>query len=256
VRAIETARLLLLSSSGTFRDGLANSSGHVGRNYLMHTSGTALAVMPGEVHPDRGTQMAGIVLDGAGHRGDREFVGGFLLQTLPPGGPIGFARNAKPGGWGRSYARDIEAYRNVAGLWIVGEDLPQERNAVTLDPEVRDQHGLSVARIHHVDHPNDGAMRKRAWQVARSLYEAAGARSIHPRGPFPATHNMGTCRQSANPRDGVCGTYGQAHDVGNLFISDGSQFTTSATENPTLTIVALAMRQADHIAGRMTRREL
>jgi choline dehydrogenase-like flavoprotein len=254
--AIETPRLLLLSNSGTFRDGLANSSGQVGRNYMMHTTGAAFAVMPGEVHPDRGTQMAGIVMDEARHRTDREFVGGFLLQTFPPQGPLGFARRAKPGAWGRQYARDIEGYRNVAGLWIIGEDLPQTINSVTLDPKVRDQHGLPVAHVHHVDHPNDATMRKRAWEVARSIYEAAGARTIHTRGPFPATHNMGTCRQSVSRRDGVCNKYGQAHDVGNLFIADGSQFVSSTSENPTLTIVGLAIRQADHIARRMARREL
>jgi choline dehydrogenase-like flavoprotein len=254
--AIETPRLLLLSSSEMFRDGLANSSGQVGRNYMVHTTGAAFAVMPGEVHADRGTQMAGIVMDEAPHREDREFVGGFLLELLPPDDPLSFAMNAKPGAWGRQYARDIEAYRNVAGLWISGEDLPQHLNSVTLDPTVRDQHGLPVAHVHHVDHPNDTAMRKRAWQVSRSLYEAAGARRIYTRGPFAATHNMGTCRQSASPRDGVCNKYGQTHDIGNLFISDGSQFANSATENPTLTIVALAIRQADHIARRLVRHEL
>jgi len=175
---------------------------------------------------------------------------------LKNGARRSFARNAKPGAWGRLYARDIEGYRNVAGLWIVGEDLPQAGNSVTLDPKVRDQHGLPVAHVRRVDHPNDATMRKRAWEVVRSIYEAAGARTIHTRGPFPATHNMGTCRQSTSPDDGVCNKYGQAHDVGNLFIADGSQFVSSATENPTLTIVALAIRQADHIARRMVRREL
>lgn len=91
----------------------------------------------------------------------------------------------KRGAWGREYARDIESYRNVAGLWIIGEDLSQHGNAVTLDATVRDQHGLPVAHVHHVDHPNDAAIRKRAWQVSTALYEAAGARKVYTRGPFP-----------------------------------------------------------------------
>jgi choline dehydrogenase-like flavoprotein len=254
--AIETPRLLLLSSSATFSNGLANSSGQVGRNYMKHTTGASYAVMPGEVHADRGTQMAGIVMDEARHRRDRDFVGGFLLECLPPRGPLGFARSAKPGAWGRQYARDIEAYRNVAVVWICGEDLPQQNNSVTLDTKVRDQHGLPVAHVHYVDHSNDTAMRKRAWQVSRSIYEAAGASTVHTRGPFAAAHNMGTCRQSVHSRDGVCNKFGQTHDVGNLFISDGSQFTSSSTENPTLTIVALAIRQADQIARLMAQTEL
>lgn len=254
--SIETPRLLLLSSSSLFPDGLANSSGQVGRNYMTHTTGAAFALMPGEVHIDRGTQMAGIVMDEVGQDPERGFSGGFLLETLPAGGPLGFASNVKPGGWGREYARDVEAYRNAAGLWIVGEDLPQEDNAITLDPDVKDQHGLPAARVHHVDHRNDTAMRERAWRVARNLYESAGARKVHTRGPFPATHNLGTCRQSARAGDGVCNKFGQTWDIDNLFISDGSQFTSSAAENPTLTIVALAIRQAEHLAGAMAARDL
>ena len=71
--------------------------------------------------------------------------------------------------------------------------------------------------------------------------------------PFPSTHNMGTCRQSEKAQDGVCNKFGQAHDVPNLFISDGSQFTTGGAENPTLTIVTLAIRQAEYIADQMAK---
>ena len=85
------------------------------------------------------------------------------------------------------------------------------------------------------------------------MYRAAGATKVYERMPFSSTHNMGTCRMSENPRDGVCNRFGQAHDVPNLFISDGSQFTTGAAENPTLTIVALAIRQAEYLADRWAR---
>ena len=74
--------------------------------------------------------------------------------------------------------------------------------------------------------------------------------------PYPSTHNLGTNRMSENPRDGVVDKWGKAHDLPNLYVSDGSQFTTGAACNPTLTIVSLALRQADHIAGRMARGEV
>lgn len=74
--------------------------------------------------------------------------------------------------------------------------------------------------------------------------------------PYPASHNMGTNRMSAKARDGVVNKWGQTHDIKNLFVSDGSQFTSSGAANPTLTIVALAIRQAEYIAGAMKRREL
>jgi len=254
--SIETPRLLLNSASSAFPSGLANSSGQVGKNYMAHLTGTVYAIMPGPVYLHRGTQMAGIIRDEDGHKPDRGFAGGYELETLPAFGMPGFPSYAKPGAWGREYARDIEQYRNAAGLWIVCEDMPQETNRVTLSSKVKDKNGMPVARVYYKDHPNDTAMRIHAWKQSTALYEAAGATKVYTRMPFPSTHNMGTCRQSEKTRDGVCNGYGQTHDVSNLFISDGSQFTTSAAENPTLTIVALAIRQADYIAEQMGQRNI
>lgn len=254
--SIETPRLLLNSASSMFPMGLANSSGQVGRNYMAHLTGAVYAMMPGEVNLHRGTQMAGIIKDEEIHKPGRGFAGGYELETLPAFGLPGFPAYAKPGGWGREYARDIENYRTAAGLWIVGEDMPQESNRVTLATELKDQYGMPVAKVHYRDHPNDTAMRNHAWKQATAVYEAAGARKVYTRMPFPSTHNMGTCRMSEKPRDGVCNSFGQTHDIDNLFISDGSQFTTSAAENPTLTIVALVIRQADYIAEQMGRRSI
>jgi choline dehydrogenase-like flavoprotein len=254
--SIETPRLLLNSASSAFPSGLANSSGQVGRNYMAHLTGTVYAIMPGPVYLHRGTQMAGIIRDEDGHKPDRGFAGGYELETLPAFGMPGFPSYAKPGAWGREYARDIEQYRNAAGLWIVGEDMPQETNRVTLSSKLKDKNGMPVAHVYYKDHPNDTAMRIHAWKQSTALYEAAGATKVYTRMPFPSTHNMGTCRQSGKARDGVCNGHGQTHDVKNLFISDGSQFTTSAAENPTLTIVALAIRQADYIAEQMGQRNI
>ena len=83
------------------------------------------------------------------------------------------------------------------------------------------------------------------------MYDAVGATRTFPTTPYPSTHNLGTCRMSEKPRDGVVNKFGQTHDIANLFVSDGSQFTTGAAENPTLTIVTLAIRQADYIAEQM-----
>jgi choline dehydrogenase-like flavoprotein len=94
-------------------------------------------------------------------------------------------------------------------------------------------------------------MRNHAYAQAIALYESVGSVRTFPTPPYPSTHNLGSNRMSANPRDGVVNKYGQTHDIPNLFVSDGSQFTTGAAENPTLTIVALAIRQADYIASQM-----
>jgi choline dehydrogenase-like flavoprotein len=138
----------------------------------------------------------------------------------------------------------------------VGEDLPQETNRVTLDPTAKDKFGLPVASVHYDDHPNDAAMRDHAYKQGSAVYESIGATATFPTPPYPSTHNMGTNRMSANAKDGVVNKFGQTHDIKNLFVSDGSQFTSSAACNPTLTIVALAVRQADHIAGAMQRKEI
>ena len=95
-----------------------------------------------------------------------------------------------------------------------------------------------------------------AYTQAQKLYTAVGAVSTHRTTPYPSTHNLGTCRMSERPEDGVVDTWGRAHDVPNLFISDGSQFTTGAAANPTLTIVALAIRQAEHIAEALKKGEV
>ncbi len=126
------------------------------------------------------------------------------------------------------------------------------RDSLTTQATEKDQHGMPVPNVHFSDHPNDIAMREHAYQQGKAVYEAAGANHVYPVPPYPSTHNMGTCRMSEKPRDGVCNKYGQTHDMNNLFISDGSQFTTGAAENPTLTIVSLAIRQADYIAKQMS----
>jgi choline dehydrogenase-like flavoprotein len=198
----------------------------------------------------RGTTMAGIITDESINDPARGFVGGYELETLSLGLPF-MAAFLNPGAWGREFTSAMDGYENMAGLWIVGEDMPQESNAVTLNTDVKDQHGLPVPNVRFDDHPNDIAMRAHAWRQGQALYDAVGAVQTLPTPPYPSTHNLGTNRMSERPADGVVNKWGQTHDIANLFVSDGSQFTTGAAENPTLTIVALALRQADYIADQM-----
>ena len=253
--SIESPRLLLNSASSKFPDGMANSSGQVGRNYMRHTTGTVFSVFDRPVHMYRGTTMAGIVRDEAKHDTKRGFAGGYELETLSLGLPF-MAAFLDPGSWGRGFTSALEAYDRMAGMWIVGEDMPQEKNRVTLDAKAKDKFGLPVASVHYDDHPNDVAMRDHAYGQGRAIYEAVGATRTFDTTPYPSTHNLGTNRMSANARDGVVDKWGKAHDLPNLYVSDGSQFTTGAACNPTLTIVALAIRQAEHLTGRMARGEV
>ena len=139
----------------------------------------------------------------------------------------------------------------MAGMWLVAEDMPQETNRVTLNTDELDQYGQPVPNVHFDDHANDLAMREHAYKAGEAVYEAVGAVRTIRTPPYPATHNIGTARMSEKPEDGVVNKWGQAHDVPNLFVSDASQFTTGAAANPTLTIVALAIRQAEYIAEQL-----
>ncbi len=253
--SIESPRLLLNSASSKFPDGLANSSGQVGKNYMRHMTGSVYAVFDKPVNMHRGTTMAGIITDESKNDPSRGFVGGYEMETLSLGLPF-MAAFLNPGAWGREFASALDMYNHTAGMWLVGEDMPQESNAITLHPTEKDQYGLPVPNVHFDDHPNDVAMRNHAYRQGSALYEAVGASRTFPTPPYPSTHNLGTNRMSENARDGVVNKFGQTHDIANLFVSDGSQFTTGAAENPTLTIVALAIRQADYIADQMAKKAI
>ena len=253
--SIESPRLLLNSASSKFPDGLANSSGQVGRNYMRHMTGSVYGIFEQPVRMWRGTTMAGIITDESKHDPSRGFVGGYEMETLSIGLPF-MAAFLDPGGWGRPFSSAMEGYENMAGMWIVGEDMPQESNRITLHADRKDQYGMAIPNVHFDDHPNDIAMRNHAYKQGAAVYDAVGATRTFPTPPYPSTHNLGTNRMSEKAQDGVVNKWGQTHDVANLFVSDGSQFTTGASENPTLTIVALAIRQADYIAEQMSKGSL
>jgi choline dehydrogenase-like flavoprotein len=153
--------------------------------------------------------------------------------------------------WGRDFAFVLEHYRNMAGIFINGEDMTRATNRITLNPKVKDGFGLPVANIHVDDHDNNAAMRAHAQRQSKALYEAVGAIRVVNSRQTPATHNMCTARMSQDPAQGVANAHGQTHDIANLFISDGSALSTPGSANPTLTIVALALRQAEYIAQQM-----
>jgi choline dehydrogenase-like flavoprotein len=253
--SIESPRLLLNSATPKYPDGLANSSGQVGKNYMRHMTGSVYAIFDKPVHMYRGTTMAGIIRDESANKPDRGFVGGYEMETLSLGVPF-MAAFLDPGAWGRDFSSAMEGYPNMAGMWLVGEDMPQEKNAITLHASEKDQFGLPAPNVHFDDHANDVAMREHAFTQGSAVYDAVGALKTFRTPPYPSTHNLGTNRMSEKASDGVVNKHGQTHDIANLFISDGSQFTTGAAENPTLTIVALAIRQAEYITDQMAKNEI
>ncbi len=224
---------------------------------MTHSGGGSYAVMPEPVHMHRGTTVPGLVTDEAHSNPSRGFAGGYNLETLALGLPF-LSAFLEPGprGWGRNVSSALEKYKYIAGVWICGEDMAREQNAVTLHKTEKDQYGLPASVVSRSPHENDVKMVKHAHRSMKNIFEAMGSNEVYHLAPYPASHNMGTNRMSEKAADGVVNKHGQSHDIKNLFVSDGSQFTSSGSENPTLTIVALAIRQAEFVAESMKKGEI
>ena len=251
---IGTPRLLLLSKSKRHPDGLANSSGLVGRNLMHHPIATVTGIFDAPLDSHRGITACTIVsqefyeTDPA-----RDFVRGYMMQALRGHGPLLTALGswAHPGvAWGADHhAQFKEVFGHSASLAICGEDMPSEANRVTLDPDLKDRHGIAAPALHYRVDANAQAQLDHGIASARQVFETAGAQSIHVKDLMPDTgfHLMGTARMGDDPAASVVDRWGRAHDVDNLFVVDGSVFVTCAALNPTPTIQALALRTADHI---------
>jgi choline dehydrogenase-like flavoprotein len=253
--AIDTPRILLNSNSAKFPAGLANGSGHVGRHFVKHVFAIVTAIMPGPVHFNRGTDNLGHVDDFVESDASRGFAGGFKFEQVNFD-PVSLASLARPGAWGAEYAGELSQYDHFTGLLVVGEDPSQVSNGVSLHPTEKDEYGMPVPVVHYESHENSKQMRDFAVAKAREMYGALGSEDIFL-GPLPpSTHNMGTCRMAESGALGVCDPYGRGHEVPNLFFSDGSVFPSSGSSNPTITIVALASRQAEHMVSLMSQKAL
>lgn len=172
--SIETPRLLLHSASNQYKEGLANSSGQVGKNYIRHMTGPVYASFDEPVHMWRGTTMASIISDESNNDPKRGFVGGYEMETLALDLPF-MAAFLDPGAWGKDFTAKMDEYSHMAGMWLVGEDMPQESNTISLHAKNKDQHGMPTPDVHFDDHPNDIAMREHAFKQGSAVYAAAGA---------------------------------------------------------------------------------
>lgn len=256
--AIESARLLLLSTSTLFPDGLANSSGLVGRNATFHEYCYATGLFDNLVN-DPLYGWTGYYLNGGSFQfyesdASRGHINGSFITASGTLQPINWSMPDRPL-WGQAMKNADRDYFNYAmKIGMILHDMPRYTNRVDLDPDVQDAWGLPVARITYTSHPNDIAMAN--WQVAKNaeILEAAGASRIHTVGladmiPGTTTHQHGTARMGTDPSKSVLNGWGQAHDVDNLFVLDGSGFPTSTGVNPTPLMMANAWRCAEHIAA-------
>lgn len=254
--AIESARILLLSANESAPDGLANSSGLVGKNATFHEYVYATGLFDREVtQPFDG--YAGHYLSGGSMQfyetdEKRGHICGSIIGASQVGHPINWMLPGRPA-WGDAAKQvDRDYFRHSMKIGVCLHDLAVESNRVDLDPGVKDAWGVPVARITHKSHSNDLALAK--WQLAKNteILEAAGARQVSAVTPQSSTgntfHQHGTARMGFDPSTSVLNEWCEAHDVPNLYVVDGSGFATALGVNPTLTMMAHAWRAAEFIA--------
>ena len=243
--AVETPRLLLLSANNTFPDGLANSSGLVGKNFMAHPTCTVTGLFDEPLNGFKGPVMGDLLAqDWYETDGQRGFARGYTLEKFVPG-PFFYASNMM-NLWGADLKEMIRYYAYAGGWWVCGEGLPNDENAVTLDPGTKDKHGLPVAHLKHSWADNDRALIQHGIQKAKETLEAAGAWQVQA-GPVSSAHPMGTVRMGNDLKSSVINPYCQSHDIPNLFITDTSVFPTGGGANITLTAMAITLRASAYI---------
>ncbi|NND72917.1 MAG: GMC family oxidoreductase [Rhodothermales bacterium] len=252
----ETPRLLLMSESAQHPNGLANSSGKVGKYLMFNISPSSFGVFDEPLNEFKSVQVTRILLDFYNSDPKRGFYGGggldarfmgigpayYSLACMPPDAPT----------WGTGYKAALADYYTRT-MTVMGHttSLALESNNITLDPTFKDKWGRPAIRTTYKDHPDDLATARFMTDRSRELLDAAGARQSWSDPVVEAVlgaHLLGTCRMGDDPAESVVDRYHRSHDVPNLFICDGSSLVTSGRGQPTMTIQALAFRAADHIA--------
>ncbi len=263
---LESARLMLLSKSTAYPNGIGNSSGHVGHNMCDHIMGP---------------HITGLVKDlvGKPRTLDDGRPGGFYVPRfrnlkdrnanfIRAYGFEGFGGNtmepeyaASMPGFGRSYKK---AVRDHAGAFIslsgFGEVLPRYENHIEIDPEVKDKWGIPVIRFHYKYGDNEQKMSVDMVNAAREMFDEAGFEVVNARQEILtegwSIHELGTARMGTDAKTSVLNQFQQSHDVKNLFVVDGSSHVSASCQNPTWTIMALAWRSCDHLADQLRTGEI
>lgn len=255
---IGTPRLMLLSQSGRFPNGIANGSGLVGRKLMLHPLARVSGRFPGDFERWDGYRglTAGALVSHEFYETDlsRGFTRGFKLQFFRSHGPALVAGGSvfprMP--WGKDHhARFDAVFGRTAGLSICVDDLPEIDNRITLDPALSDSDGIPAPKMHYVVGDNSRRILDYAIARCQEALTEAGAVELFT-APLVADagfHLMGTAGMGDDPETSVTDRWGRTHEVPNLYVVDGSVFVTAASVNPTHTLQALALRTAAHLVG-------
>jgi choline dehydrogenase-like flavoprotein len=260
---LESARILMNSATTEFPDGLANSSGQVGRNLMDHIMGSgATGTIPGfEDRQQIGNRPNGIYMPRFRNIKDKhpDFVRGYGFQGS--GSREDWGRGSETAGFGSDFKhmlREPGAWRFTFAMFA--ECLPNPDNRAELNKDQVDAWGIPTLKISHKWRENEMALFKDAQVTAAEMLDAAGAKDITvrstPSAPGEGIHEMGSARMGRDPKTSVLNSWNQAHEVKNLFVTDGSFMVSSACQNPSLTYMAMTARACDYAVKQMQRGEL
>ena len=252
--SIETPRLLLHSACPAHPEGLANSSGLVGRSLMVHSNHATWGIMEEEIRWYKGPPSLAVCEHWNYEDEGKDFMGGYSFMSQGPL-PTDFATSlvTNEGIYGTRLRKWMAHYNHMAGLKIVGETMPQDENRVELSDHL-DALGLPLPQVTFSYCDNDKRLFRHAQEFMGRMLEAAGAQNLYE--TESTAHLMGGCRMGDDPRTSVVGPDGRSWDIDNLFVCDGSLFPTAGGVNPSMTIVANSLRIADRIIELGRRGEL
>lgn len=251
---VETPRLLLNSTSSAFPEGLANSSGMVGKCVMPHSGHDVFAKFEEEIRLYKGTPVLAVSQEFYETDKNRGFARGYSLNAHG-NRPVSLVKNLADGLglWGKALREIMMDFNFYAQITLVGEVLPDPKNAVTLSNE-KDEYGLYRPIITFSYGNNDKKLIDHGVKKAFEILEAAGGKQAFA---IPDTgHLMGGCRMGKDPKTSVVNEFCQSHDIPNLYVCDASVFITSGGANPTETVMAIAARTADHLIDRRKKGKL
>ena len=262
---VDSTRILLNSTSPRYPNGIGNSSDVIGR-YLSEQirftiRGFAPQLIGGKVYNDDGIGGAHIYMPRFNHRDGRkrDYIRGLGCQFWYTGAQTDLSYAKSIPGFGLDFKKAVkERYPALLALHPFGETIPKKENRITTKGSPVDQYGVPIARIAYTTAENERRMAQDMYNTTLEILHAAKAEIVpfdygylEPNGS--AIHEHGTCRMGADPKRSALNQYCQMHDVKNVFVVDGSAFTTASEKNPTLTILALAWRATDYMAAEMKR---
>lgn len=252
--SIETPRLLFNSATDRFRNGLANSSGLVGKYFMVQANQAVWGTDEREIRSYKAPPSLALT-EHWNYDDNKDFFGGYCYMSQGPLPQLWANTQASAHKlWGQPLMDAMEHYNHTVGLKIVGEMLPQERNQVTVT-DIKDQYGLPIAKVDYSWCDNDKALIDHSLKFMTRALGAIGAKDIWEQ-TDDTCHMNGGCRMGDDPRTSVVNADCRTWDIPNLWICDGSVFPTVGGVNPSLTIQAIACRTADRIKALAARGEL